>query len=110
MKTMLLALVGVFMLICALVAGGLVAFVGQMIGLFSQGTGGIGLIAIFAGVAAMIYLIPSIVAINRQHHQIAAIATLNIVLGWTFLGWAAALVWAMTATRGLLTVPVQPVE
>ena len=42
------------------------------------------------------YFIPWIIAINRKHMNTSAIALLNIFLGWTFLGWVAALVWAMT--------------
>ena len=29
-----------------------------------------------------------------------AIAVLNIITGWTFVGWVAALVWASTETHG----------
>lgn len=45
------------------------------------------------------YFLPCAVAIQRKHHQTAAIAALNILLGWTFLGWVAALVWALTMVR-----------
>ena len=48
---------------------------------------------IFAGIAAA-YFVPVIVAISRKHHQILAIFVLNLLLGWTILGWAGALVWA----------------
>jgi len=43
-----------------------------------------------------IYFIPWLVAKDRRHRNASAIAVLNIFLGWTFLGWVAALVWAMT--------------
>lgn len=46
-----------------------------------------------------IYLIPYLVAVHRSHHQRGAIAVLNILLGWTLLGWIVALVWACTATK-----------
>ena len=36
----------------------------------------------------------------RRHHQTGAILVLNLLLGWTLLGWIAALVWAFTATPG----------
>lgn len=45
----------------------------------------------------VIYFIPAIVAYNRNHHQEGAIFILNLFLGWTLLGWVAALVWAATA-------------
>ena len=44
----------------------------------------------------LIYLVPTTIAVNRKHRNAAAIAVLNIFLGWTFLGWVGALVWAMT--------------
>ena len=50
-------------------------------------------------VAAVVYFAPSAVAAARNHQQRGAIITLNVLLGWTLLGWIAALVWAMTAVR-----------
>ncbi len=46
-----------------------------------------------------VYFLPGIVAHSRGHHQENAIVLLNLFLGWTFLGWIAALVWAATAIR-----------
>ena len=43
------------------------------------------------------YFIPLIVAYIRKHNNIAAIAVLNLVLGWTMLGWLAALLWALNS-------------
>jgi len=43
-----------------------------------------------------VYLIPVIIAILRRHRNMAAIIILTIFLGWTFLGWVAALVWSTT--------------
>jgi len=48
----------------------------------------------------LIYLIPTLVAWDRKHHQTPAIAITNIALGWTGLGWIGALIWSATATRG----------
>jgi hypothetical protein len=47
--------------------------------------------------AQAIYLIPAIVATARQHHNALAILLLNIFLGWSGIGWIAALVWACTS-------------
>ena len=44
-----------------------------------------------------IYFIPAIVASNRRHRNRTAIGVLNLLLGWTLIGWVAALVWALTA-------------
>jgi hypothetical protein len=42
-----------------------------------------------------LYFIPSIVAISNKR-QVAAIIALNVLLGWTLIGWIVALVWALT--------------
>lgn len=41
------------------------------------------------------YFLPLIVAVMRSHQNAGAIAALNLLLGWTLLGWVGALVWAM---------------
>lgn len=52
----------------------------------------IGLLVIFA-----IYFLPCIVATLRKHRQQLAIFVLNLLLGWTLVGWVVAMVWACTA-------------
>ncbi|GEM_PF-1974050 len=42
------------------------------------------------------YMIPSIVAYRRWHRSYKAIIALNILLGWTFLGWVVCLVWSLS--------------
>ena len=54
---------------------------------------------LWATLALLAYFIPAVVALSRNHHQSGAIFALNLLLGWTFLGWAAALVWALTAVN-----------
>jgi hypothetical protein len=46
-----------------------------------------------------VYVFPSLVALSRGHHQQIAICVLNLLLGWTIIGWIAALVWAATAKK-----------
>lgn len=63
--------------------------------------GGIlGAIALFIGLLLLIglYFVPTIIAGVRRHHNTLAIFALNLLLGWTFLGWVGALVWSFTAT------------
>ena len=60
---------------------------------------------ILQGIAALltvaaVYLLPSLVAAARGHHNGAAILVFNLLLGWTLLGWPLALVWACTAMAG----------
>jgi Superinfection immunity protein len=54
---------------------------------------GLMLFAIFAH----IYFIPSFIAHRRGHHQMMPIFLLNFFLGWSLVGWVAALVWATIA-------------
>lgn len=49
--------------------------------------------------AVLTYFLPGIVAHMRAHHNENAIVLLNLFLGWTFIGWVAALVWAATAVQ-----------
>jgi hypothetical protein len=51
------------------------------------------------GLLVVLYFLPSLTAASRGHHNRAAIFALNLLLGWTFLGWVAALVWSLTAPR-----------
>ncbi|ATN99064.1 TPA: superinfection immunity protein [Klebsiella pneumoniae] len=46
--------------------------------------------------AIIIYVLPGVIASSREHKNATAIWVLNIVLGWSFLGWIAALVWSFT--------------
>jgi hypothetical protein len=43
-----------------------------------------------------LYFLPAIVAFWRGHMSAAAICVLNLLLGWTALGWIIALVWSFT--------------
>lgn len=50
-------------------------------------------------VLGLCYFIPALIASRRKHHQRTAIFLLNLLLGWTFLGWVGALVWSVTAVQ-----------
>jgi branched-subunit amino acid transport protein AzlD len=50
-------------------------------------------IAGLAVVAFFVYFLPYDIAKKNQHPQQRAIFTLNLFLGWSLLGWVAALVW-----------------
>lgn len=57
---------------------------------------GLALLALLIGC----YFIPAVIAFTRGHHNRVAIFILNLLLGWTVLGWVAAIVWACTAIKG----------
>ena len=46
-----------------------------------------------------VYFVPCIVGQVRDVKPYAAIAMLNVFLGWTFLGWIGALLWAAVAEK-----------
>lgn len=50
-------------------------------------------------VALAIYFLPWLIAVNRDHGNRGSIGVLNLFLGWTFLGWVIALVWAFSSER-----------
>ena len=54
-------------------------------------------ISIIFGIA--VFLLPTIVAIARHKRNTTAILVLNLLAGWTFIGWIIALVWAFTADK-----------
>ena len=54
-------------------------------------------VILLLGLAVVVYLLPSIVASNRRHRERAPIFVLNLLLGWTLVGWVAALVWSLTS-------------
>jgi hypothetical protein len=47
--------------------------------------------------AAIFYFVPFAIAQMRGQRNAAAIFVLNLLLGWTFVGWVVALVWACTS-------------
>jgi hypothetical protein len=43
-----------------------------------------------------LYILPACVAMVRGHKNVNPIILINLFFGWTLLGWAIALIWAMT--------------
>ena len=46
-----------------------------------------------------LYFMPTVIAVVRRHHNCNSIAVLNLVAGWTLIGWVVALVWSVSAAR-----------
>ncbi len=44
------------------------------------------------------YWLPTLIGMVRQLPSVLGIAALNFFLGWTVIGWIAALVWALGAS------------
>ena len=59
---------------------------------------GYGILAVMAfGLAACVYLLPMAIAVRRSHPNAIAIAVVNLLLGWTLVGYVVALAWSFTA-------------
>jgi hypothetical protein len=62
------------------------------------------LVVLLLVVAALFYFVPSVIAIVRHHSQTIPIVAVNILLGWTFLGWVVAFIWSLSADKPPLIV------
>jgi hypothetical protein len=47
------------------------------------------------GFGFVLYFLPSIIAFARSKRDAGSILILNLLLGWTAIGWVIALVWAL---------------
>lgn len=64
--------------------------------------GPVAIVAVILGgfVGMAFYFLPTIIALVRQKRNTIAILVLNFFLGWTFIGWVAALVWSLATEPG----------
>lgn len=44
-----------------------------------------------------VYFLPTIISQKRHHRESVPIFFLNLLLGWSFVGWVAAFVWSLTS-------------
>jgi hypothetical protein len=49
---------------------------------------------ILLAIIVLIYLLPTLVAFSREHPQRGWILILNLIFGWTLLGWILIFLWA----------------
>ena len=64
------------------------------------GFGGIELLILIPILGCLaLYPLPLIIARKRGHPNVNSIIVVNLLLGWTFIGWVAALVWAVSSFR-----------
>jgi uncharacterized membrane protein len=47
----------------------------------------------------LLYFAPTITAMLRKNPNIISIFLVNFLLGWTFIGWAIALIWAFRVSN-----------
>ncbi len=46
-----------------------------------------------------LYMLPYIIAKRKNKRNLNAIGILNLLLGWTLIGWVGALIWALCEDR-----------
>ncbi len=68
------------------------------------GTGEILLIAVLLIPGLLLYFLPTYLAKDKVHR--IGIFLLNLLTGWTFLGWIVALLWSINDTRKDKIVPI----
>lgn len=58
-------------------------------------------------IVLFLYLVPAANAYDRKHRNWPAILMLNILLGWTAIGWVVALIWSYTGKnyKGVIEQP-----
>jgi hypothetical protein len=44
----------------------------------------------------LLYPLPAIIALCKRRQNTGAIVAVNLVLGWTFIGWFVAFIWSLT--------------
>jgi len=65
---------------------------------------------VFILLALVFYFIPSFIATLRDAQHSRMIFLINLVFGWTVLGWIAALIWTIVEAPAKPTVEQQWVE
>jgi hypothetical protein len=61
-------------------------------------------------VAFVAYFLPTFIASHRKHPNGTSIFLLDLFLGWTFIGWLAALIWSASAIKKNEPPPIAPVK
>lgn len=57
---------------------------------------------IVGSLVLIVYCLPSLLAHVRRHRQASAIRKMNLLLGWTVVGWAATMVWVFSSPKDWL--------
>lgn len=58
-------------------------------------------------VVVALYFLPTIIAVTRKKRNLGPIILVNLLLGWSVIGWIVAMVWAM-ATETVDMMPASP--
>ena len=52
-----------------------------------------------SAILILFYLLPTWLAFDQGHRRRVTIGVLNVLLGWTIIGWFGLLLWSMTRSR-----------
>lgn len=56
-----------------------------------------GLLILIPLAVVCLYFLPTVIAFARGHHNAIPIAAVNLLLGWTVLGWIGSFIWSLTS-------------
>jgi len=62
----------------------------------SEIAGGLG-ITLVISLLFVVYFLPTLIALLRKKSNTLAIAALNLLLGWSVIGWVVSLVWSLSS-------------
>lgn len=54
-----------------------------------------------------LYFTPTLIAFLRKKSNLTSIFVLNLLLGWSFIGWVVSLVWALSNEAKANTIIIQ---
>src|SRR5258707_29748 len=63
------------------------------------------IILMMLGVCLGLYFLPKIVGIIRKKKNVAPFVLVNILLGWSVIGWIVAMVWALATIQPITLHP-----
>lgn len=67
-------------------------------------------IAIAVTILTLGYTLPWMIAQLRGKSNTLVVASINVLTGWTFVGWIVALVMSLTPHRAVTALPAAPVQ
>ncbi len=76
----------------------------MILGIFDGMLGG----TVIMMVLMLVYLLPTLIAAARRTQNRIAILSLNLLLGWTLIGWVVALVWSLSRVTAKAETVVVP--
>ncbi|HEX5319333.1 MAG TPA: superinfection immunity protein [Stellaceae bacterium] len=56
--------------------------------------------AVILAVIVLLYILPTILAYGRDHPHRQSLALVNILFGWTLIGWVGVFLWALLPEPG----------